>query len=179
VANTAQAKRYAQAIFLIALEKQDQDRWSEDLSALSELEHADAVVKALETPNLLPDDRGRLLRGRYPSIGPLAVNLVNLLVERRRIALLPQISAEYRRLLDRHKGIQRAEVVTAVSLTDEDRAQIERSLSEVTGKKVVITSKVDPSVIGGLIARFDGKLLDGSTKSRLEALKKQIAGKPK
>ena len=92
--------------------------------------------------------------------------------------LLPQIFDEYQRLLDAFRGVQRAEVVTAVELTREDQLAIETRLSEVTGKKVVITAKVDPTVIGGVVARFDGKLLDGSTRSKLEALKKQIAGTP-
>jgi F-type H+-transporting ATPase subunit delta len=179
VANTAQAKRYAQAVFLIARQRQELDPWLEDLRVLSGLDHSEAFVKALETPNLSFDDKSRLLRDRYPTVRPLAVNLVNLLVERRRVALLLPIFQEYQRLLDNERGVQRAEVVTAVPLTDEDRLQLETRLSEITGKKVLITAKVDPSVIGGMIARFDGTLLDGSTKSKLEALKKQIAGVPR
>ena len=179
MANTAQAKRYAQAVFLIARQRQELDRWLEDLRSLSVLEQNDAFLKALETPNLSLDDKSRLLRDRYPTLGALAVNLVNLLIERRRATLLPQIFQEYQRLLDGHRGVQRAEVVTAVALEQQDRIDLERRLSEITGKKVVITSKVDPALIGGVVARFDGKLLDGSTKSRLEALKKQIAGTPK
>ena len=177
--SSAQAKRYAQAVFLIARQNQDLDRWLEDLRMLSELRSTDAFVKALETPNLGYEDRGRLLIDRYRAMNPLAVNLVNLLVERRRLALLPHLFVEYRKLMDSQRGIQRAEVVTAVPLTDEDRGQLEKRLSEVTGKQVLITAKVDPSVIGGMIARFDGTLLDGSTKSKLEALKKQIAGAPR
>jgi len=179
VANTAQAKRYAQAVFLIARERRELDRWLEDLRSLSVLEHNDAFFKALETPNLSFDDKSRLLRDRYPALGALAVNLVNLLIERRRAVILPQIFQEYQKLLDGHRGVQRAEVVTAVALTQEDQLDLERRLSEITGRNVVITSKVDASLIGGVVARFDGKLLDGSTKSRLEALKKQIAGTPK
>lgn len=179
MANTAQAKRYAQAVFLIARERRELDRWLEDLRSLSVLEHNDAFFKALETPNLSFDDKSRLLRDRYPALGALAVNLVNLLIERRRAVILPQIFQEYQKLLDGHRGVQRAEVVTAVALTQEDQLDLERRLSEITGRNVVITSKVDASLIGGVVARFDGKLLDGSTKSRLEALKKQIAGTPK
>ena len=164
---------------MIARQNQELDRWADDLKTLSELDGADAFVKALETPNLSFEDKSRLLGDRYRAMNPLAVNLVNLLVERRRLALLPQIFVEYRRLVDTQRGVQRAEVVTAVTLTDEDRLQLELRLSEVTGKKVLVTARVDPAVIGGMVARFDGKLLDGSTKSKLEALKKQIAGVPK
>lgn len=178
MANTAQAKRYAQAVFMIASQRQELDRWLEDLRSLSGLQHTEAFARALETPNLSYEDKDRLLRDRYPGIGALAVNLVNLLVERRRVILLPQIFEEYQRLLDAFRGVQRAEVVTAVELTQEDQLAIERRLSEVTGKRVIISPKVDPAVIGGVIARFDGKLLDGSTRGRLEALKKQIAGTP-
>jgi len=148
------------------------------LRSLSELQHSDLFARALETPSLSFADKSRLLAERYPTLNPLAVNLVNLLIERRRVGLLPGIFEEYLRLLDIDRGVQRAQVVTAVALTEEDRLHLEARLSGITGKKTVVTATVDPAVIGGVIARFEGKLLDGSTRSRLEALKQEIAHTP-
>ncbi len=176
---TARSKRYAQAVFQIAQQKGEADRWLSDLKVLSELQHSDVFVKALETPQVSFADKARLLASRYPALNPLAVNLVSLLIERRRVALLPGIFEEYQRLLDGHRGIQRADVVTAIALTEEDRLHLEERLSGITGKKIIITAKVDPAVIGGVIARFEGKLLDGSTRNRLDALKKEIASIPR
>jgi len=178
LASTAQAKRYAQAVFQIAQQTGEFDKWLSDLGTLASLDHNDIFVRALETPNLSASDRARLISDRIRGIGPLAINLVNLLLERGRITLLPAVFAEYRRLLDAHRGIERAEVVTAVALSDEDKRRVEEGLTAITGKRTVIDARVDPSVIGGVVARFGGKLLDGSTRSRLEALKKEIGQIP-
>jgi F-type H+-transporting ATPase subunit delta len=179
LARTAQAKRYAQAVFELAQQKGELDRWLSDLRALATLDHNDIFVKALETPNLTPADQARLLVDRFPGISPLAANLVCLLLQRRRIIVLPSVYEEYQRLLDGHRGTERAEVVTAVALDDEDRLRIEERLAEIAGKKVAVTVRVDPAVIGGVVARFGGKLLDGSTRSRLEALKREIGQIPR
>ena len=179
MARTAQAKRYAQAVFQIAQQREELDRWLSDLQALAGLDHNDIFVKALETPNLTAEDQARLLSDRFPRISPLAVNLVCLLIERRRAVILPAVFEEYRRLLDAYRGIERAEVVTAVALDDEDRRQVEERLAAIAGKRMAVTIKVDPAVLGGVVARFGGKLLDGSTRSRLEALKKEIGQIPR
>jgi F-type H+-transporting ATPase subunit delta len=176
VANTARAKRYAQAVFQIAVQGQRLDAWLADLGLLAELQANHGVMQALETPNISFEDKAKLLKGQFPSLDTLAINLLNLLVERGRTKLLPGIFLEYQRLLDRHRGVERADVVTAASLTDEDREDIEKRLSALTGHKVTVQARVDPSIVGGIVARIEGKLLDGSTSSRLEAMRKQIAG---
>jgi len=92
---------------------------------------------------------------------------------------LPGIYLELQSLVDTYQGIARADVITALELSEEDKQQIRDRLSQVTGKNITITTKVDPSLVGGLVARFDGKLLDASTKNRLEALKKEISQIPR
>jgi F-type H+-transporting ATPase subunit delta len=178
VANTAQAKRYAQAAFQIAVQGQRLDGWLADLGLLAKLQSNRAVMQALETPNLSFEDKARLLKSQFPSLDVLAINLLSLLVERGRTSLLPGIFEEYQRQLDRHRGVERADVVTAVALTEEDQQDIEKRLSAITGRKVLVHARVDPSIVGGVVARIEGKLLDGSTKSKLDALKKKIAGSP-
>ena len=84
------------------------------------------------------------------------------------------ISGEYQRLLDSHRGIERAEVTTAMPLGDEDQQRLAEQLSAIVGKKVVLKSEVDPSIVGGIMARIGGKLIDGSTRSQLMALKREL-----
>jgi F-type H+-transporting ATPase subunit delta len=179
LAGSAQAKRYAQAVFQIARQNNDFDRWLSDLKTLAGLEHETAFVQALETPNLRTEDKMRLLKDRFPMVGPLAINLVGLLVERGRILILPGISREMQHLTDEYRGIQRADVITAVALNDAEKRHLEQRLSEITGKNTTITTRVEPALVGGIIARFDGKLLDASTRGRLEALKKEISQAPR
>jgi F-type H+-transporting ATPase subunit delta len=178
LASTAQSKRYAQAVFQIALQTNDFDRWLSDMKVLVSLEENQTVVQALETPIITTADKTRLLKDRFPGVGPLAINLVGILIERGRLRLLAGIQKELQALVDAYRGIEKADVTTAVELNEEDKVRLQKRLSAVTGKNVIINTKVDPSLIGGVVARFNGTLLDASTRSRLEALKKEISQAP-
>ncbi len=168
------AKRYAQAVFEIALGRKELDRWQSDLRTIASLGEDDTLIAWLENPKFRFDDKVRLLSEQLGGINPLALNLVYLLVARGRLGMIGGIADEYQRLLDSYRGIELAEVITAVPLDDEDRLRLGERLGAVVGKKVVVKPEVDSSLIGGFIARIGGKLLDGSTRSKLEALKREM-----
>ena len=176
MARRAYAKRYSQAVFQIAVESGELDRWQSDLGKIASLGEDAAFVTLLESPKLHFNDKARLLSERLGDINPLALNLVYLLVARSRLSMAGEIADEYQRLLNSYHGIEEAEVVTATPIDDEDKQNLEERLSAIVGKKIVIKHGVDPGLIGGFIARVGGKLLDGSTRSRLEALKKELSG---
>ncbi|MFC1985474.1 ATP synthase F1 subunit delta [Chloroflexota bacterium] len=176
VARKAYAKRYSQAVFQIAVERKELDRWQSDLRKIASLDEDAAFTALLESPKLHFNDKARLLSERLGDINPLALNLVYLLVAKGRLSMTDEIADEYQRLLDSYRGIEPAEVITAVPLDDKDRPRLEEHLGAVVGKKVVIKTEVDPGLIGGIVARIGGKLLDGSTRGRLEALKRELAG---
>jgi len=176
VARKAYAKRYSQAVFEIALERGELDGWQSDLSKIASLGEDAAFTMLLESPRLHFDDKARLLSERLGGINPLALNLVYLLVARNSLSMIGEIVDEYQRLLDNYRDIERAEVITTIPLTDEDKLSLEGRLGAVAGKKVVIKTEVDSSLIGGIVARIGGKLIDGSTRSRLEALKREMGG---
>jgi len=176
VARRAQARRYSQAVFEIAVEKQELDRWQSDLRKITSLGEDAAFITLLESPKVHFDDKARLLSERLGDINPLALNLAYLLVARGRLSMIGEIADEYQRLLDSYRGIEPAEVITAIPLADEDKLRLEERLGAIVGKKVVIKPEVDSNLIGGIVARIGGKLLDGSTRSRLEALKRELRG---
>jgi len=176
VARRAYARRYSQAVFEIAMERQELDRWQSDLRKIASLGEDAALVALLENPRLHFNDKARLLSEQLGDINPLALNLVYLLVARGRLSMLGEIADEYQRLLDSYRGIEEAEVTTAIPLDDEDKLRLGERLGAIVGKKVVIKPEVDSSLIGGIVARIGGKLLDGSTRSRLEALKRELSG---
>jgi F-type H+-transporting ATPase subunit delta len=172
----AAAKRYARAAFAVALEQGDPRRWLGDLGELSELV-ARADVAALLQSDRVPDaEKGRLLKAALPDVAPGVLNLARLLVEKRRVRLVGQMRAEFSDLLDEHEGRARAVVTTAVPLSDQQKAEVAEKLGAVTGKKVSVEQTVDPGILGGLIARVGDTLIDGSTRSRLLALKKALRG---
>ena len=176
MARKAYARRYSQAVFEIAVERGEIDRWQSDLGKIASIGEDAAFTMLLESPRLHFNDRTKLLSERLGDINPLALNLVYLLVARGRLSMVSEIVDEYQRLLDSYRGIEQAEVITAIPLTDEDKLSLEERLGAVVGKKVVIKPEVDSSLIGGIVARIGGKLLDGSTRSRLEALKREMSG---
>ena len=175
MARKAYARRYSQAVFEIALENNEIEQWQTDLTRVVSVVR-DAALKAfLENPKYHFDDKARLLSEGLEGVSPLALNLVCLLIARNRLEIIGDIAEEYQLLLDSYHGIERAEVTSAVPLDDEDKQKLSEFLSKVAGKKVVLKSEVDPGLLGGIVARIGGKLLDGSTRSKLIALKKALA----
>ena len=168
------AKRYSQAVFEIALERKELDKWQSDLRKIVSLSEDATVIAFLESPRFHFDDKVRLLSERLSDINPIALNLVYLLVARGGLRMVGDIADGYQRLLDNYRGIERAEVITAVPLDDEDRQRLQERLSAVVGKKALLKPKVDSSVVGGIVARIGDRLLDGSIRSQLMALKKEL-----
>ena len=163
----AYGRRYAQAIFELALEKKELERWQSDLQKISGVVADEEFLAALESPKISFKKKSELLSKRLTDLNPLAMNLVYLLVARSGIGMVGDITAEYQRLLDSYRGVEQAEVITAVPL---------ENLSAVVGREVVVKAEVDPEILGGIIARMGGKLLDGSTRSKLAALKRELVG---
>ena len=176
MARKAYARRYSQAVFEIAQEKGELDRWQSDLRKIASLADAAAFIALIENPKLHFNDKTRLLSEQLGDINPLTLNLIYLLVARGKLSIVGEVADEYQRLLDSYRGIEQAEVITVVPLENKDKLSLEERLGAMVDKKVVIKSEVDASLIGGIIARIGGKLIDGSTRSRLEALKRGISG---
>ena len=176
MARKAYAKRYSQAVFQIAVEREELDRWQSDLEKIAILGEDAALVALIENPKLLLKDKARLLSEQLGDINPLALNLVYLLLAGGRLSMIGLIADEYQQLLNSYRGIAEAEVITAIPITDEDKLRLEERLGVVVGKRVVAKPEVDSSLIGGIVARIGGKLIDGSTRSRLEALKREMSG---
>lgn len=176
MAKKGYARRYSQAVFKIALENKELDRWQTDLDKIVSLSEDATFVAFLESPKFRFDEKAKLLSERLGNINPLALNLVYLLVARGRFSMVGDIADGYQRLADSYHGIEPAEVTTAVSLDNEDKRRLSKYLGDIVGKKIVLKPEVDSSLVGGIVARVGGKLLDGSTRSKLEALKRELAG---
>jgi F-type H+-transporting ATPase subunit delta len=176
MARKAYARRYAQAVFEIALEKKELERWQADLEKVAAAVSDSSFLAVLENPKIKIEEKSRLLSNVLGDISPLTLNLALLLIARAGIGMLGEIAGEYQRLLDAYRGIEKADVTTAVPLDDKDKRELAEKLGSLVGAKVVLKSEVDPGILGGIIARVGGKLLDGSTRSKLIALKKELVG---
>ncbi|MBF8266902.1 MAG: synthase delta chain [Dehalococcoidia bacterium] len=116
-----------------------------------------------------------VIREAFPSLSPLARNLLGLLTSRGITDMMPSIREEYGVLLDRHQGLERAQVVSAVPLEEGHRNRLVQYLRELIGKEIVLTAAVDPGVIAGLVARVGDRLIDGSARTRLQDLRRSLA----
>jgi F-type H+-transporting ATPase subunit delta len=165
-------KRYARAAFELALEKNELEGWQEGLKKIADLTAHEELMALLETPRLPFEAKKELLRQQLGEINPLALNLAFLLVHKGSLGLSADIFQQYSNLLDAHRGVERARVTTALPLGTEEKEVVSRRLGEIVDRKVVIDGQVDPSIIGGFIARIRDTLIDGSIHQKLETLKK-------
>lgn len=171
------AKRYAEAVYSIARDEGTQDRWQDDLATVAELVENREAAAYMARSRTSEADKRRLVEAVLRGASPLALNLALLLLQRNRLHLAPQIAAEFARMLDAERGIQHAEVTTAVPLGDAERRDLEGRLQQLTGaREVRLETRVDPDLIGGMVARIGDRLIDGSTRTRLLQLKRRLAG---
>lgn len=174
MARRVSARRHAQAVFQIALERNELERWREDLDTLATV-LLDAQLKAfLENPKIRLEKKIGLLQEQFTRLNPLAVNLATLLATKGRVGIAADIANEYRNLLNAHQGLETVEVVSAVPLGKRDQDRITKQLSEATGKEITLSANVLPDIIGGLVIRIGDQVIDGSTKTRLDELKKAL-----
>ena len=171
----ASARRYAQAVFLIALQKDELDGWLDDLAVLAQALENRELAELLDAPQVPMASKQEVLNNALAdAVGPLAINLMSLLASRNLSGLVPDVVDQYQFLLDAHRGIEQAEVVSAVPLADEERRGVEALLREMVGKEIRLTSRVDPGILGGLVARVGDRVIDGSTATRLRDLRRDL-----
>lgn len=177
MASSSASRRYAQAVLDIAVDTGRLAEWQRDLTSLKTITADPRLNDFLLNPRYDFATKRRLLADRLDqAVGQEAVNLALLLIQRGRLELLPGIVEEYRRLSNERLGIADAIVVTAIEMDVEERQRISQQLQAMTGKQINLTTEVDPSIIGGLVVRVGEQVIDGSTRARLTALKRSLAG---
>ncbi len=170
------AKRYAEAAYLIARENGTEEAWSEGLSAMSAL-YADPQATAfILNSQVPPKDKQALVQKALEGVAKQVLSLAFILLRRGRTSLAPGIADAYQELLDEARGVSHATVTTAVPLTDEELEVVKKKLAEIAGGEVVVETKVDEEILGGVVVRIGDRLIDGSTRNRLLELKQQLAG---
>ena len=177
---TILARRYAKAIFTVGQEQGKYEEYNDVLAGVAGLfESTPEVVDALTNPLYPLDVREKVMAGMIGSMGVDSVmsNFLNLLVEKKRAEILPEIAEEYKIMVDEEKNISHGSVISAIELSDELQQRVQVTLEKLTGKKVELTTSVDPSIIGGIIAKVGDLVLDGSIKTQLAGLKDSIKGR--
>ena len=172
---TTSVKRYAQAVFEIALERNKLKEWQSDLRKIARLIQDTEFASLIENPKLPFELKAKLAQEILGKINPMALNLVYILITKGKLKDAGQLADEYERLLNDHHGIKTAEVTTAIALDNTEGERLSHHLEAIIGKKVRINTQVNPDILGGFIARIDDSLIDGSIRNKLEMLKKSLA----
>lgn len=177
---TILAKRYAKAIFTVGQEQKKYEEYNEVLQGLANLysTHPD-VIDALTNPLYPMDVKENVMKGIVKSmkVDKIMGNFLNLLVQKKRAEILPEIAQAYKTMVDEAKNISHGNVISAIELSDELKENVRKILEKLTGKKVELTTSVDSSIIGGIIAQVGDLVLDGSIKTQLAGLKDSIKGR--
>jgi F-type H+-transporting ATPase subunit delta len=180
VKQTILARRYAKALFTVGKEQMTFEEYNQTLQGVAGLYVSNPeVVDALTNPLYPIDIKEKVMDGMIKSMAVDNVmgNFLRLLVQKKRIEILPEIAEEFQVMVDDEKNISHGNVISAIQLSAELQANVQATLEKLTGKKVKLTTSVDPSIIGGIIAKVGDLVLDGSIKTQLAGLKDSIKGR--
>lgn len=173
------ARRYAKALLELAQEAGVADVIGTQLDGLVALSLQDdaTLLGVMSNPGITESERKAVLGAVLArlSLHPTLVNFVRLVLDKNRYGALPDMAREYRALADAASNRVRATVTTATPASAALQAEFTAALAAATGKTVVLDAKVDPAILGGVIARVGSRVFDASLSTRLDNLQVTLA----
>lgn len=169
---------YAEALFRVVEAEGELDRVEDELYRFGKLLDENYDLKqALSDRSIDKDQRAKVLDELLSDkVSPHTLGLLTFVVEQGRARQLPEILERLSALAAEARNSVVAEVRSAIPLDREQREELAKALSEATGKKVEVKVLIDPSVIGGVVAKVGETVIDGSIRRRLEQLREQVRG---
>lgn len=170
------AERYARALVEIGQEAGKVDAFGADLSRFTAVLNGTELMGALSHPGFSVQERSAVLADVLAALklDPTVANFIRLVQDKGRVPALPAIAERYALLADKLAGRVRALVTTAVPLDAAMTAQVKASLEAATGKTILIDPVVDPDILGGLVAKVEGRVFDASLQTRLLNLRQTL-----
>ena len=170
------SKRYARALFELAEEAGISEQLLHDLQDFDALLRRERRIKAyLFSPevdkNLKLQVVETLVKGNTP---PLLYHFIVLLVQKGRQQFYAEILFEFNRLYDRRAGRLRASVISAIPITEKNLQEVQKRLSAYLHAQVICDNKIDAEILGGLIVKVEGKVVDGSLRHQWQRLRKEL-----
>jgi F-type H+-transporting ATPase subunit delta len=170
---TRAARKYAGALFQVAVAQNILDQTQEDLRevTLATQNHPDLMV-IMRQPRIQIERKKDLIRRLFSgSANDLMSDFLQMLTDKRRFPLIEAIHNEFARLLNEHRRVLPVEATSAVPLEADQQERLRQRLSEVTGYEIRLSTKVDPDILGGLRIRMRGQLIDGSVATQLRRIR--------
>ncbi len=174
---TQMNKEYGTALFMLAKELGKESEYAVALECVEEVFASNPeYIDFLASPGIAMGERLDALSRAFGDAIPCDVlSFVKLLCERGRIRSVKGCIEEYKKLLDAQNNVSVAYVKSAVELTDEEKARLKDKLEIQSGHSVIMECTVDESLMGGIVVEIDGRIIDGSLKSRLYEVKDVIS----
>lgn len=177
--NSRAAIRYAKAILSLSIELKKADVVNADMQLItSTIEENKDLQLLLNSPIIKSEVKKSTLTAVLKNkIDKISLDLINLLVENKRLPLLPEVAKQFTLLYNQYKGSQFAEVITAIPLTDNLEEKILSKVKEITGKKITLKNSIDPTIIGGFILRVGDIQFDASILGKMNNLRRTFENK--
>jgi len=171
------ARRYAKALLGTALQQNTAERVEQDLAEIVRVANASADLRTLfRSPVIEASRKKDIVKEIFgASVSALTLDFLNLLMEKGREADVVGVVAEYQAQYDRHRGILRITVTSAVALDDGMRADVAAAVGKRTGKTIIASFDTDPSLLAGVSVRVGDTVMDSSLKHQLALLRQRLA----
>ena len=172
------SRRYAKAMFDIGSQQGDLTKLGQDIRSLAKaMNESKELQSVLTNPALRRADRRRVVDGLLQSIGVQTAsrNMVYILLEGERLANVPGISRALDEMIEAKAGRVTAEVTSAKPLDPSQLSQINAALEKLSGKKVSVTTRQDPELLGGVVAKVGDTVYDGSLRTQLRTLRDELS----
>jgi F-type H+-transporting ATPase subunit delta len=172
-------RRYARALLGLAQAAGTAAAVGDELARLAATFEDPQLRAVLLSPAIAAASRRKVVADVVATLGvsKVVANLVGLLADRGRLPILPDVARSYEKLLDRHLGRTRVRIVSAATLDAGEKAELTDLAKRLTeSHEVIVTSAVDADLLGGVILDTGGTVYDGSVKTQLARLSKEMAG---
>jgi len=176
-ANQIVADRYARALLqLVGGDSTSLDQIDDELDMLGELLGSDPKFAAfLQNPRILPEEKKGVIRKVFGTrLSPRTLNLILLLIDKHREADLLGIAQRFSHLADLKRGVEEAEVITAVPLPEGQLRRLEAQVQRFSDHKITLRATVDPAILGGVVLRLGNRVIDGSLAYRLDQIRRSL-----
>ena len=167
-------KRYARALFDLAVEFNSIDEWAVDILDVAEVLNNNDSSQGQSLFDFSALKQKEILLPAVNDLHQILQNLIGLLIARSSLALLASIASEFKYLADKHYGRERGVVHTAVELDPPTLERLKKTLDQVFGKSVLLENQIDESIMGGILVQVGDTVVDGTIISRLSSLRKSL-----